>query len=118
MRTFSFGVEQGRRIDRFGGDFVISRLAHTEGIHVACLRLGPGGQVGYHQASSYQLFALVDGEGWVRGESPERRPIHAGEAALWAPKEWHAAGTDRGMTAIVVEGAVLGGDPGAIGPIT
>jgi len=118
VRTFSFGPEHGRRIDRFGSDFTIARLVHTEEVHVACMRLAPGGVIGYHQAVSYQLFAVVEGEGWVREEGPERTPIRAGEAALWAPGEWHAAGTDTGMVAIVVESAVLGGDPGAVGPIS
>ena len=116
MRIFGFGPEHGRRVDRFGSDFTISRLVHTEETHVGCMRLGPGGVVGYHEATTYQLFAVVEGEGWVRGEGPERTPIHAGEAAFWGPREWHAAGTETGMVAIVVEGAVLGSDPGAIGP--
>ncbi len=67
MKAFSFGPEHGRHIQRYGSNFVLSRLAHTAGIHVGCMRLGPGGRVGYHPASTYQLFAVVAGEGWVRG---------------------------------------------------
>lgn len=117
MRTFGFGPEQGRHISHYGSDFVMSRLAHPDGIHVGCMRLGPGGVVGYHRAATYQLFAVVEGEGWVRGEDPERVPIRAGQAAFWEPGEGHEAGTDSGMVAIVVEGDILGGDPGAIGPV-
>jgi quercetin dioxygenase-like cupin family protein len=116
MRTFGFGPELGRRIDRYGSDFVISRLAHPAGVHVGCMHLGPGGLIGYHPAATYQLFAVIAGEGWVRGEGPDRVPIGAGQAAFWEPGEHHEAGTDTGMTAIVVEGDVLGGDPEAIGP--
>ena len=53
MRTFSFGPEAGRHVDRYGSDFHLSRLAHAEGIHVACMYLGPGGLVGYHPAATY-----------------------------------------------------------------
>lgn len=44
-------------------------------------------------------------------------PIAAGEAALWQPGEEHAAGTESGMTAIVVESEVLAGVPEEFGPI-
>jgi quercetin dioxygenase-like cupin family protein len=77
--------------------------------------LGPGGLVGYHPTATYQLFAVIEGDGWVRGEGAERVPIRAGQAAFWQPGERHEAGTDVGMTAIVVETEALGGAPMAIG---
>ena len=116
VRVFDFGAEQGRRVTRHSGDFTISRLAHTRGIHVGCMRLGPGGAVGYHQAASHQILAVVEGVGWTRGEGPERTPIAAGQAVYWQPGEWHETGTDVGLVAIVVEGDVLGGELEAIGP--
>jgi quercetin dioxygenase-like cupin family protein len=102
MRTFRFGPEASRHVDRHGSDFRLSRLAHAEGIHVGCLYLGPSGLVGYHPATTYQLFAVVEGNGWVRADGSERIPIRAGQAALWAPGERHEAGTDVGMTALVL----------------
>jgi len=50
-----------------------------------------------------QLFLVVQGEGWVRGESPETRSITTGYAAFWEKDEWHESGTESGMTAIVIE---------------
>jgi hypothetical protein len=116
MRTFRFGPEASRHVDRHGSDFRLSRLAHVEGIHVGCLYLGPSGLVGYHPATTYQLFAVIEGDRWVRADGSERIPIRAGQAAFWQPGERHEAGTDAGMTAIVVETEALGGDPIAIGP--
>ena len=116
MRTFSFGPEVGRHLDRHGSNFRLSRLAHAECIHVGCLYLEPSGLVGYHPAATYQLFAVIAGDGWVRADGSERIPIRAGQAAFWEPGERHEAGTDVGMTAIVVETDALGGDPAAIGP--
>jgi hypothetical protein len=69
--------------------------------------LAPGGQVGRHPASVAQLFLVVNGEGWVEGEAGPRQPITAGQAALWAAGETHAAGTEAGLTAIVFEGEDL-----------
>ena len=117
MRMFSFGPEAGRHVDRYGSNFRLSRLAHADGIHVGCLYLGPGGLVGYHPATTYQLFAVIEGDGWVRADGAERIPSRAGQAAFWEPGEHHEAGTDVGMTAIVIETDALGGDSTAIGPM-
>lgn len=117
MRIFEFGPDRGRHIEQYGSDFVISRLAHLEGLHVACMHLGPGRLVGYHPASSYQLFIVVQGEGWVQSEDRKQVRIRAGEAAVWEPGEHHGAGTDAGLTAIVIEGDILVADPEGIGPI-
>ena len=45
-------------------------------------------------------------------------PLRAGAAAFWEPGERHAARTDTGMAAIVVETDTLGGDPEGIGPVS
>ena len=110
MRVFEFGPEHGRHVTHHASDFTISRLARTGAIHVACMRLGPGGAVGYHRAMSHQILAVVEGAGWARGEGPERTPIAAGNAVYWQPGEWHETGTDVGLVAIVVEGDELGGE--------
>lgn len=117
MKMFGFGPEASRHVERHGSDFRLSRLGHTAGIHVACIYLGPGGLVGYHPAATYQLFAVIEGDGWVRADGSERIPIKVGQAAFWQPGERHEAGMDVGMTAIVVETDALGGDPTAIGPM-
>ena len=116
VRVFSFGAEEGRHITQYGSDFTMSRLAHTSGIHVGCMRLEAGGTVGYHQARTHQILAVVEGAGWTRGEGPERTPLAAGSAVYWQPGEWHETGTETGLLAIVIEGDVLEGEPEAIGP--
>src|SRR5205823_11717289 len=80
VRVFEFGPEHGRHVTHHASDFTISRLARTGAIHVACMRLGPGGAVGYHRAMSHQILAVVEGAGWARGEGPERTPSVAGNA--------------------------------------
>lgn len=35
-------------------------------------------------------------------------PISAGRAVFWTPGEWHAAGKDDGMTAIIIQAEALG----------
>jgi hypothetical protein len=50
---------------------------------------------------------VVQGEGWVRGESPDRSSIASGRAAFWERSEWHESGTDKGMTVVVIESDTL-----------
>lgn len=100
---------------RFGSDFLMSPLVRSPELHVGCMRLRPGGAVGYHQATTRQLFAVVEGTGWTRsGEAGRREPISAGGAVIWESGEWHEVGTDDGLVAIVVEGPQVG-DPLAAG---
>jgi quercetin dioxygenase-like cupin family protein len=116
MKTLDFGLETSRQITAHGSAFSMARLVHHEAMHVGCMYFKPGDQVGYHPAVTHQLFAVVAGEGWVQGDALSRLPIQAGQAVLWQPGESHAAGSDTGMTAIVVESALLGDDPTTMGP--
>ena len=73
------------------------------------MRLGPGGSVGYHQASTPQLFAVLEGVGWITsGQDRARETIAAGGGVIWDEGEWHEVGTDTGLVAIVVEGREVG----------
>lgn len=80
------------------------------------MRLAPGGLVGLHQASAPQLLAIVEGEGWIRGQDDQRTPITAGDAVFWEAGEWHETGSEDGMVALVIESVSLSsGDQ--LGPI-
>lgn len=106
MKLYRFDVEVGENIDLYGSSgFVISRIARiVEDAVVHCAYLGVNGVVGYHQATLPQLFLVVQGQGWVRGEAPDRTPIKAGQVAYWGKDEWHEAGTETGMEVILIEG--------------
>jgi len=106
MNIFRFDPEVGKNIDHYSSSgFIISKVAHlpAEAI-INCAYLGSGGVIGYHQAAVSQLFLVVHGKGWVRGESAEKYLIKAGQAAFWEKGEWHESGTKTGMTAIIIEG--------------
>ncbi len=109
MKIFQFGPEVGKRIDQYqSSGFIISGVAHLPGeAFVNCAYLSSNGWIGYHQAAAPQLFLVVQGEGWVRGESSDKISIKTGQAAYWEKGEWHEAGTETGMTAIIIEGENL-----------
>lgn len=106
MRRFRFDAAAGHAISQFDSQqAIITGIQRTTGpIQVACIRIGPDGVVGYHQAATQQLFLVVAGVGWVAGEDRVRRPLNAGEAAYWDAGEWHESGSAEGMTVIVIEG--------------
>lgn len=109
MKLFRFDQRVGRKVDRFESvHATISRIVRTpDSVHIGCMHLDAGGVVGYHPAVVAQLFLVVSGDGWVRGENDERVPISAGQAAFWIAGEGHESGTQSGMVALVIEGEGL-----------
>ncbi len=105
MKIFRFDRETAKSIDRYNSTgFTLSRVVHLlEETMIQCAYLEPHGGIGYHQATVPQLFMVVQGEGWVRGETQEITRIQAGEGAYWEEGEGHEAGTETGLTAIIIE---------------
>ena len=105
MEIRSFDISTARPVTDFGSDFRLSPLV-APGARVAInvIHLAPGGCVGRHRAVVPQAFCVVAGEGWVAGDDDERVAIAVGQAVEWSEGEHHAAGSDSGLTAIVVEG--------------
>lgn len=117
MKTFRFDREVGKEIEQFGSvRAIISKILHLDDEAViSSLYLQPQGRVGYHQAVTPQLFLIVQGEGWVRGEADQKFSIKAGQAAFWEMGEWHQSGTETGMTAVMIESASM--DPAQFMPL-
>ena len=116
MKIFRFDPEAGKNIDRYeSSGLKITRVVHLfdESV-INCAYLKAGGAIGYHQATMPQLFLVVQGQGWIRGETFERTPIEAGQAVYWQKDEWHESGTETGMTAIIIEGTNF--DPAKLMP--
>jgi mannose-6-phosphate isomerase-like protein (cupin superfamily) len=111
MKIFRFDAGASRRIEQFGStNVILSGITRLTGeAQVSCMQIGPDGMVGYHPAVTPQLFLVVQGEGWVRGEAAEQVPIRAGQAAFWQAGEGHASGSGSaaGMTVIVIESASI-----------
>ena len=104
MKRFRF--DTGHPISAFGSDgvqaaFICEPAGKSRTI---AMTIAPGGHIGRHPAVTQQLFLVVRGKGWVSGGDSDREPITAGEGVLWTANEDHAAGSDRGMTAIIIEG--------------
>lgn len=53
------------------------------------------------------MFIVIEGEGWVQGESDEKVKVQKGEAVFWEKGESHVCGSQKGLTAIVIQSAEL-----------
>jgi quercetin dioxygenase-like cupin family protein len=113
VKLYRFDASAGHPITQHGSDNVVmSGIQRTSdgAFQIGCMYIGTQGVVGRHQATTPQLFLVVEGAGWVRGDGPDgldgarRHPITPGQAAFWEAGEWHESGSDFGMTAIVLEG--------------
>lgn len=100
MKIYHFGKDMGQEIKAFDSKNLIitGMIDATDKIRMGCMHVDAGGIVGYHQASVSQLFAVVTGEGVVKGKEDKEYRIKAGYAAYWEEGEWHETrteGTDR-----------------------
>lgn len=106
MELRSFGPLDGGRIDAHGSSFTLVPLIGPRDVaRTVLVRLGPGESIGEHPAEARQLVVLVEGTGWVSSGDGVRAELGANEGACFEPGERHAAGTDLGFTALVVEGS-------------
>ncbi|MBM7703101.1 cupin domain-containing protein [Metabacillus iocasae] len=105
MKLFHFDQEEAQIMTQYNSNFKMTKLlAKTGDVHISCLYIDDGDYVGEHEATVPQLFLVVQGEGVVRGNEKSEMRIKAGEAAYWKAGELHAARSERGMMAIVIEG--------------
>ena len=106
MEVYRFDAEVSVPTNRFGSEFRVGRLTgdDTRG-RVEVVHLAAGGSVGSHRAHVRELFVVVTGSGWVCGGDGRRRPIRAGQAAVWEADEEHDAGSRDGLSAVWVQGS-------------
>ena len=106
MRIFVLSSAEGREITEFGSRGVtispVAKMAAES--KIASLNFSPGGTLGFHPAVGVQIFIVTQGKGWVMNENQDRFPIRAGQVVIWQSGEFHASGSDEGMTAVVMEG--------------
>jgi quercetin dioxygenase-like cupin family protein len=88
-----------------------SGLLKTEvAADISSLRFDAGATLGRHPTGRQQIFAVIDGEGWVSGPDGARHSIVAGQAAFWDKGESHESGSATGMRVIVIQAEQLDPD--------
>jgi quercetin dioxygenase-like cupin family protein len=109
MQVLNFGPEMGNKIRNYNSLFATySKVLRTEeSTNIGFINIEKGGVVGYHQAPVPQLFIVVNGEGWVEGEDKNRIYLKSGEGVFWKKGEGHISGSDKGLTALVLQSELL-----------
>ena len=104
MKFYQFATEKGHHITHFQSNFFMNKVLqlNTEA-QVTLMTLEEEGIIGYHQAVVPQLLVVLDGEGFVRGNSSNYTLIKKGNAVLWDKDEWHETKTNTGILALVIE---------------
>ena len=117
MKIFRFDPEDGQENGQFDSmKAIISKVLHLDNrAEINAIYLHPNGKIDYHQAVTRQLFLLVEGDGWVRGESDGEQAVRKGQAVFWERDEWHESGTESGMTAVIIDGEKV--DPVKLMPL-
>ncbi len=105
MQIYCFDQETAKAITGYGCQHTaLKRIAdHLQNATLGVIYIAPGGKVGYHQAVGDQLFLVMQGSGWATSVDLQPQPVEAGQAALWRDGEWHEAGSDAGMIAVIIE---------------
>ncbi|MDG5473487.1 cupin domain-containing protein [Jeotgalibacillus sp. ET6] len=108
MEIFTFKKENGKRIEAFDSNFVMSRITKTSSHSmIGCMYLEENGVIGYHQAVTPQMLLIVKGEGEVRSNNGKYFPVKTGDAVFWGKDEWHETRSEEGLMAIVIESEEL-----------
>lgn len=108
MRIFRYESGAGREIKEYDSSnvFITPILQIEKGAGIHLMSFDPQGVIGSHQAGGPQVILVIEGEGWVRCESPEPIPVAVGDAVFWDVGEWHESGSEGGMKALVIESTV------------
>jgi len=112
VRLFDFHHDDGRSLTDWSSTGVRAvGLVRTDvAADVSLLRFDPKAVLGRHPTGCPQIFAVIDGAGWVSGEDGKRNPVATGRAAFWSKGESHESGSETGMTVIIVQAERLDPD--------
>lgn len=96
--------------DRFGTRHVrlwqAGILDGAEKVRVHVARFEKDSLLGWHPTKIWQVFMVIEGSGWVRGEDHVQHPISMGQAVLLHPGEEHDSGSEAGMSVLILGSSV------------
>lgn len=95
---------EGLRVDDEDGvDIMFVADLADPGARIQVARFAAGDTLPKHSAGTWQVFAVVSGEGVVAGDDDVRTVLGPGAAAVWQPGEHHTSWATTDMVVVVVE---------------
>lgn len=107
MELFAIGLDGAREVEGATGVSVAGLVELPGEVAVNLLRYAAGSLLPEHPAGRPQLFAVLEGSGWVSGADRARRPIRARQAAYWSAGELHESGSEGGMLCVALQSPAL-----------
>ncbi|EMR07164.1 Cupin domain protein [Bhargavaea cecembensis DSE10] len=108
MKFFRFDAGTAKPVTHGGSDFTVQPFVRSGGrFQTALMTLGENGVIAYHEASVPQVMIVLSGSGTVCNEEKRYHPVREGSAVFWDRGEWHETRSEKGMTALVIEGEGL-----------
>lgn len=116
MRIFRFDPVVDGADDQFGGvKAIISRIVSLDDrTAINAVYIHPNESIRQQQVMLQRLFLLVEGKGWIKNESDKKYALQEGQAVFLEKAELHEAGTESGVTAVIIEGENI--DPAKLIP--
>jgi len=104
METLWFDAGHTHPIHEFEsqGAFAVTLAEGAGRARVSVVRIEPGGVIGSHPAGVDQVFAVVEGSGWIAIEG-ERHELVEGRAGVIPRGSMHSKGSETGLTAVMVQ---------------
>jgi quercetin dioxygenase-like cupin family protein len=106
VRIFEFRQDSERQVTDWASEGVRATglLKVNATADISWLRFETGASLGRHPTGRQQVFAVIEGEGWVQAKGQEARRIVTGDSAATEPNEvhWHGAGRLGPMAHVVV----------------
>lgn len=105
MQFISFTQDLAKQIHQYQSNNLFYRniMKTEEPVNIDFICIEPDGVVGMHEAPVPQLFIVMHGEGWVRGEDGEKITIKSEQGVLWHQGQAHESGSTTGLTAPVIQ---------------
>lgn len=117
MKIYRFELEVGKEDEQFGSvKAIIARVLQLDDrAEINAVYIHPSEHLSIQQVMTQQLFLFVDGAGWVKSKSGEKKTVSQGQAVFWGESELPESGSESGMTAVIIGNINI--DPAKLMPL-
>lgn len=109
IQIFHFNKHSANAIHHYNSlNAFYSKIMKTvEPTIIGFIYIEAGGVVGLHEAPVPQLFIVIEGQGWVCDDNRKKHFVKQGDGVFWHKGQAHESGSDKGLTALVIQATQL-----------
>lgn len=111
MKFYRMNEKNAKQVTQYNSNFLINSFMHLNSeLRISVMTLKENGIIGFHQATTPQLFYLLEGEGVVCNEEKKYYSVQKGMAVFWNSSAWHETKSEQGLVALIIEGFSISED--------